>query len=99
MRIEKVTSPQAETWMHIRRLTHGQKKQWISAPREDTQAYETNLVAMCLCMENGSLKHADLAASCSYVDSLDWKLVREIYDQAFAMNEFDTTPADAEKNS
>lgn len=99
MRNEKVASAQAEPWMFIRRMTHGEFKAYIKAAQDEPLSATTRIVAVCLCDNAGNPKFKELADALAYVDTLDWQLVREIAEQAAKFCGMDATPADAEKNS
>lgn len=99
MKVEKVQSALAEPWMHVRRMTHGEFKAYVKAAQDEPLSASTRIVAVCLCDSKGESKCAKFEDALAYVDTLDWKLVRDIADEATKFCGMDVSPQDAEKNS
>lgn len=99
MKVEKVKAVDAPDWMHVRRMTHGEFKEWVKGNKDDTLTASTRAAAICLCDSAGKPKWTSKDEAMQAIDAMDWKLVRDISDQAIAFCGFDTDIKDAEKNS
>lgn len=97
--IEKVKSVLAQEWMHVRRLRHGEVRQWVKESETDSWTSTARLVAMCLCGVDGKSTYPTAEAALAAVDAFDWQLVKDIDEQAGEFNGLYTKVKDAEKNS
>lgn len=97
--IEKVKSNQAQEWMHVRRLKHGEVRQWVKENESDAWTMTTRMVALCLCDKTGKSPFLSTEEAIKAVEELDWELVRDIDQQAHEINGLDKRVKDAEKNS
>jgi hypothetical protein len=99
MRIEKVTSPLAEGWEYVRRITARQYSDYLQATKEsESVGSAIRFVALCTCNGTGESPWATTEQAIAAVGGWDWQLVRDIDKQACAFNGFKTVE-DAEKNS
>jgi len=99
LRLEKVDSPLAQGWEHVRRLTARQYSDWLKASKDsDNVSSAIQFVALVVCDKDGKSRWATTDQAIEEVGNWDWQIVHQIDKQGCAFNGFNETVESAEKN-